>query len=51
MLKITKLDLELIPDTGMHIFLEKSRRDGIFHYFTRYSKANNKQLKYYDAKE
>ena len=42
MLKMTVINLELIPDPGMHIFLEKSTRSGISN---RYSKAKKKIFK------
>ena len=29
MLKMTKIELELIPDTGMYVFFEKGKRGGI----------------------
>ena len=51
MLKMTKIELELIPDPEMYIFFEKGTRGGIFYIFNRYSKANNKYLKYYDPKQ
>ena len=47
MLKMTVINLELIPDPGMHIFLEKSTRSGICN---RYSKANKKYLNSHDPK-
>ena len=40
-LNLTKIELELIPDPNMYILLEKGR----------YSKANNKYLKFYDPKK
>ena len=48
---MTKIELELIPDPDMHIFLEKGTRDGTSYIFNRYSKANNKNLKSYEAKQ
>ena len=33
MLKMTKIELELIPDHDMYIFFEKGTRDGNFLYF------------------
>ena len=51
MLKMTKIELELIPDPGMYIFLEKGTRSGIYYISNRYSKANNKYLKSYDPKQ
>ena len=51
MLKMTKTKLELIPDPDIHIFFEKGSKGGPFYISNRYSKANNKYLKYYDPKE
>ena len=51
MLKITKIKPELIPDPGMYIFFEKGTRGGTSYISNRYSKANNKYLKYYDPKQ
>ena len=46
MLKMTKIELELIPDLDMYIFFEKGARGRISYISNRYSKANNKCLKY-----
>ena len=51
MLKMTKVVLELIPDSDMYIFFEKGARGGISCISNRYSKANNKYLKSYDTKQ
>ena len=51
MLKITKIELELIPDPDMYIFFEKGTRGRISHISNIYSKANNKYLKSYDPKQ
>ena len=45
MLKMTKIELELIPDPDMYIFFEKRKRSGISYISNRYSKANNNYLK------
>ena len=51
MLKMTKNELGLIPDPDTDIFFEKGTRVGIFYISNRYSKANNKYLKFYDPKQ
>ena len=51
MLKITKIELEVIPDPDMYIFFEKIKGGGISYISNRHSKASNKYLKSYDAKE
>ena len=51
MLKMTKIDLEVITDPDRYIFFEKITRDGISYVSNRYSKANNKYLKSYDPKQ
>ena len=51
MLKMAKIELELIPDPDIYIFFEKGTRDGISYISNRYSKTNNKYLKPYDPKQ
>ena len=46
-----KWKLEVIPDPGMYIFLEKATRRGVSYISNRYSKANNKYLKSYNPKK
>ena len=50
-LKMTKGELELIPDPDMYMFFEKGTRVGISHISNKYKKANIKYLKPYDPKE
>ena len=42
MLKMTKIKLEIFPDTNLYIFFEKGTRVGISSISNRCSKANNK---------
>ena len=51
MFKMTKTEIELIPDTDMYIFFEKVTKSRISYVSNRYSKANNKYLKSYDVKQ
>ena len=51
MLKMRKIELELIPDQDMFIFFNKGTRGGISYISNRYSKANNKYLKSCDPKQ
>ena len=48
---MTKVGLELITDADMYMFFDKGLRVGVSHISNRYSKANNKCLKYYDPKQ
>ena len=41
MLKMTKVELEKISETDIHLFIEKGMRGGIWSASKRYSKANN----------
>ena len=50
-LKMTKIELELIPDPDMSIFFENGTRDGIHYISNRYSKASNKYLPSSDPKQ
>ena len=51
MLKITKIELEIIPEPYIYWFFEKGTRGGISYFSNRYGKANNKFLKSYDPKQ
>ena len=46
MLKMPKIEIELIPDPDMYIFFGKGTRHRTAYISNRYSKANNKYLKY-----
>ena len=51
MLKMTKIELELIPDPDIYIIFEKGTGGGISYVSNRYSKANNRYLKSYHPKQ
>ena len=48
MLKMTKIELKLISNIGMYVFVEKGMRGGISYIAKRFSKTNNKYMKSYD---
>ena len=48
MFKMTKIELDLIIDIEMHLFIEKRMRGGIPYIAKRHNKANNKYMKFYD---
>ena len=49
MLKMTGIELDLISDIDMHLFIEKRMRGDICYILKRRSKANNKYAKCYDC--
>ena len=49
MLQVTDIQLELISDIGMHLFIEKGMRGGISYIAKRRSKANNEYMECYDS--
>ena len=49
--KLTEMELELISDINMHLFVEKEMKGGISYVAKRNSKANNKYMRSYDVNE
>ena len=49
MLKMTGIELDLISDIDMHLFIEKRMRGGISNIAKRCSKASNKYMQSYDV--
>ena len=49
MLKMTRIELDLISNTDIHLFIEKGMRGGISYIPKRHSKTNNKYLGCYDS--
>ena len=47
-LKMTEIELELISNIDMYVFVEKGMREGISYIAKRSNKAINKYMKYYD---
>ena len=46
---MTGIELELISDIDMHLFIEKGIRSGILHIAKSPSKANNQYMDNYDS--
>ena len=48
MLNMTIVDLELISDADMYLFLEKGMEGGVSYFYKRHSKVSSKYLKSYE---
>ena len=48
MLRMTEIELYLISDIDMYLFIQKGMRRGIFYIAQRNSKANNRYMQPYD---
>ena len=46
MLKMTEIELELISDINIYLFLEKKMKVGISYIAKRFSKASNKYMQF-----
>ena len=51
MLKMTEIELELISDIDVYLFVEEGMGGGISYIGKRFSKENNKYIKCYDDKK
>ena len=51
MLKMTGIELELILDIDMHLFIEKRMKRGISIIPKKFSEAKNKYTQFYDDKK
>jgi len=49
LLKMTKVEIELLTDIDMHLFMEKGLHGGVCTVSKRFAKANNPQCPEYDS--
>ena len=50
-LKMAEIELELISDIDMYLFIKKGMKGSIYYIAKRYNKANNKYIQSYDDKK
>ena len=50
-LKMTGIELDLISDIDMHLFIENGMRGGISYIVKRHTKVYNKYMECYDSSE
>ena len=48
---MTEIELELISDINMYLFIEKGMTEGISYIAKRFSKPNNKYMQSFDDKK
>ena len=48
---MTEVELELISDADIYLFIGKSMKSGVSYVCKKYSKVSNKYLKSYDSKQ
>ena len=51
MIKMSWVELKPISDTDMHLFIETGMTGGICYIAKRFSKANNKDMQFYEDKK
>ena len=49
MLKMTEIELEVVSDIDLYLFIEKGMSGGISYIAKTHSEANNKYIKCYDS--
>ena len=46
-----KVEVELIPDPDIYLFIERGKKGGVSYIYNRCNKSSNKYLKSYDPKQ